>query len=51
MLAGSESLRLHAAVVGRFYASGLGWALSLPVHELLGWARLMRTVAETERGT
>lgn len=46
----SDELRIGLAITGRFYGDGLAWAMSLPLHELRRWNRLMRGVHDAERG-
>lgn len=49
-MAANGELQIGAARVGRFYGDGLVWALSLPLHELMAWSRMMAAVATAERG-
>ena len=49
-LAASDELRIGAAVTGRFYGSGIVWALALPLPELIRWNHLIRGVRDMERG-
>jgi hypothetical protein len=49
-LAATGELRIAAAITGRFYGGGVAWALSLPMHELFTWNRLMRRVWDEEHG-